>query len=702
MELLRGRLAALSVAALALFGCPSQQTEEPPTREPWRDPPRVTAALERGVVTATGLHKEDTLTVWADRAGSVKVVVGTDCAGAQLVSGAVPERQDVQFTLRAEGALSEEKQHVLSACFTGTDQSEGRSAVVLEVDNTPPSVTITPASGQGHCRPPSVSFLCSGCATIAYGLTSDVDFGANGEVTSGTRYQGFAVPVPLDTTVYFRGIDRAGNKSELSQAIYPLVQGQISVVGLVPAVVSNNFNSTQRSTELTLQGTPSSTVQVRRNASSCSTGVVLAQGNLDSTGAATFTLYASALDSSLHGTPTDLVEHPLRICATIPAGCTVETTATLSRKDASLGWTAEAPAGTVQKLPAWPQEVSLLYADAAVNAAAASVSVSSRVESFYDINAPVDVQFEADRARLVYEVPLPENVRVDLQISPTNLRDEAGNPLPSLTTYVNTSAGTNWHPYGQKSFTATTETVTDARTGLVWERPAGSTRYWYQALLYCHQRATNGYAGRTDWRVPTVRELLSLLDHTAVAGYPTFLPADFPRTTDRFWTATGFSATTTAWAVDFQNGVLVEENRMNFREVRCVAGTINGGAPRVMERVSFDGTDWVADAAGPVVRDLASGLYWEQAPQATTYNSAGAATACDGTRHLASDWLLPSPAHFMSLHTLGTTAPRLARTEFSIVDTYYYWVSRPTGYALRPSDAAIYFRSLEPVWCVRQ
>jgi hypothetical protein len=85
--------------------------------------------------------------------------------------------------------------------------------------------------------------------------------------------------------------------------------------------------------------------------------------------------------------------------------------------------------------------------------------------------------------------------------------------------------------------------VLDKETGLVWQRePWGliSTTFnenWADASSGCHALVLGG---RMGWRLPTVEELLSLVDRTGQAGQ--YLPAGHPftqiSTTDGYWTAT--------------------------------------------------------------------------------------------------------------------------------------------------------------------
>ena len=57
-------------------------------------------------------------------------------------------------------------------------------------------------------------------------------------------------------------------------------------------------------------------------------------------------------------------------------------------------------------------------------------------------------------------------------------------------------------------------TVTDRWTGLVWQQTVSSSTYtWEGALAFANAlNASGGYAGHSDWRLPNVRELFSLVD----------------------------------------------------------------------------------------------------------------------------------------------------------------------------------------------
>jgi len=84
-------------------------------------------------------------------------------------------------------------------------------------------------------------------------------------------------------------------------------------------------------------------------------------------------------------------------------------------------------------------------------------------------------------------------------------------------------------------------TITDKSTGLMWmEADASSTMEWKEALAYSENL---DYAGYTDWKLPDVKELQSIVDYSGM--YPTldesyFTITDFEESNPYyyFWTST--------------------------------------------------------------------------------------------------------------------------------------------------------------------
>jgi hypothetical protein len=57
--------------------------------------------------------------------------------------------------------------------------------------------------------------------------------------------------------------------------------------------------------------------------------------------------------------------------------------------------------------------------------------------------------------------------------------------------------------------------VTDDATGLMWtQSDSGQGMNWEDALAWAEQRNAENYLGHDDWRLPSAKELHSILDYT--------------------------------------------------------------------------------------------------------------------------------------------------------------------------------------------
>lgn len=73
----------------------------------------------------------------------------------------------------------------------------------------------------------------------------------------------------------------------------------------------------------------------------------------------------------------------------------------------------------------------------------------------------------------------------------------------------------DWKPlqYVQNNFEEQAETVIDHATGLMWQKTITEGRMEYEdALKYIKELNERQFAGYNDWRLPTLPELLSLLE----------------------------------------------------------------------------------------------------------------------------------------------------------------------------------------------
>ncbi len=85
-------------------------------------------------------------------------------------------------------------------------------------------------------------------------------------------------------------------------------------------------------------------------------------------------------------------------------------------------------------------------------------------------------------------------------------------------------------------------TVTDNLTGLMWLKNANNagSKNWADALTYCNN--LNDSAGYSDWRLPTIREIHSLVDYNQASPA---VPSGHPFAnvqSNNYWSSTTFSS----------------------------------------------------------------------------------------------------------------------------------------------------------------
>jgi len=124
-------------------------------------------------------------------------------------------------------------------------------------------------------------------------------------------------------------------------------------------------------------------------------------------------------------------------------------------------------------------------------------------------------------------------------------------------------------------------TITDNATGLMWKKcseglngadcDSGSitTETWRLALADCE---TDTIASYTDWRLPNIKELFSIIDfqNSDPVVNETFFPntSSFP-----YWSSTSYSGFGSAvWTLDFSGGITGAFDKAGGSLVRCVRG----------------------------------------------------------------------------------------------------------------------------------
>lgn len=151
-------------------------------------------------------------------------------------------------------------------------------------------------------------------------------------------------------------------------------------------------------------------------------------------------------------------------------------------------------------------------------------------------------------------------------------------------------------------------TVTDQATGLVWDQctwgqtgsdcagASAAPGTWAQALAAAQQANASAYKGYTDWRLPNVKELESLVnfDHHD----PSIDATTFPNVPlDRYgavWSSTTWRVVNSneAWIVAFRIGTVYTDVKFDMFYARLV----RGGQPLA----AFEAPDTVTPPPTPV------------------------------------------------------------------------------------------------------
>lgn len=234
-------------------------------------------------------------------------------------------------------------------------------------------------------------------------------------------------------------------------------------------------------------------------------------------------------------------------------------------------------------------------------------------------------------------------------------------------------------------------TVTDNNTGLIWQKQDdGNTYNWYQAsgtynadynpdsTNICGSLSLDGYS---EWRLPTVKELIGLIDYSKLWPVPMINETFFPSTQlSKYWTSTTSAQNPdAAWWVPFDQTSPVRYINPKYDPmyVRCVHG------PQLSGNLHANGNGTVTDAS--------TGLLWQQyGPGVMTWGNA--VSTCQGLElggH--TDWRLPNVKELESLTDDTRYFPTLNTTFFPDTSTYPgYWTSTSQMYWANTTDAAYF------------
>lgn len=210
--------------------------------------------------------------------------------------------------------------------------------------------------------------------------------------------------------------------------------------------------------------------------------------------------------------------------------------------------------------------------------------------------------------------------------------------------------------------TSGSDVVTDNNTGLIWQRTLSSNTYtWQGAINYCDGL---NYAGQTDWRVPTRKELATLPDYGR--SNPAIDTTIFPGTqSSSYWSSSSYvNYTINAWYVYFNYGYVNHRDKtyISSSYARCVRGS-------ALPESSFT----ESTVSGKViVTDTTTDLIWQK-----EYNSSttwvNALSYCETSTYAGyADWRLPN---IEELKTLIDDSKYNPASSFPGMPSNYFWSS---------------------------
>ena len=206
-------------------------------------------------------------------------------------------------------------------------------------------------------------------------------------------------------------------------------------------------------------------------------------------------------------------------------------------------------------------------------------------------------------------------------------------------------------------------TITDNVTGLMWEQDMGKKISFTEAFTKASNSTLGGY---NDWRVPTLKELYSLILFSGkVKGevaIELFIDTNYfnqplgdisigEREIDaQTWSSTEYVSTTmnsdeTVFGVNFVDGRI-----KGYPKYKPASGNANSMYFRMVRGNTDYGKNNFVDNNDGTISDLATGLMWQKADDGISRNWEQSLTYAEGlTLGNKSDWRLPNAKELQSI-----------------------------------------------------
>ena len=344
------------------------------------------------------------------------------------------------------------------------------------------------------------------------------------------------------------------------------------------------------------------------------------------------------------------------------------------------------------------------------------------------VNSPEDTNKQNDFSKgddeiakiIVASIPPPAYTGIELpKTGQTKCYDAAGFEIACTGTGQDgeIQAGVAWP---NPKFTDNADgTITDNLTGLMWAKDAGAPTVgscaggpmmWTAALDYVACLNNNSYLGYSDWRLPNVNELESLINAgesnlsawLASHGFINVVPF-------HYWSSTTSSNVVwearVGWIISMWDGLMSDDLKSYSYYIWPVRGTTSGVARlwKTGQTISYYPGDDGAIQAGvawptprftnegdATVKDNLSGLIWTKdanAPGPASCNPATSKTWLEALEYVAclntnrylgfNDWRLPNRKEFFSLIDYSNYVPALPNGHpfMNVQSNSWFWSS---------------------------
>ena len=208
-------------------------------------------------------------------------------------------------------------------------------------------------------------------------------------------------------------------------------------------------------------------------------------------------------------------------------------------------------------------------------------------------------------------------------------------------------------------------TVTDETTGLMWQKTPGAKATWAEAVAAAPSTTIGGH---TDWRLPTIKELYSLIDFSGSTGTSAATSVPYIDTAyfnfeygdeavERFIDAQYVSATDYVWTTmngdDTVFGVNFADGRIKGYGKSMPDGTEKTFFVRHVRLGEGDFENDFSDGGDGTITDIATSLMWLESDSGSGMNWEAALAWADGKNaenYLGyDDWRLPNAKELQSL-----------------------------------------------------